>query len=128
MIKFKPEENMESGVRQGSFVPTYVLLDGKRIGVVRKRSEWYGNLGHRGARYTYYDFFRLDTSGKAVHEVEILNIRDGSTREKRGPLVTGMTRKGAVAEALVRMGYVEAAREVDCRTAEFYVDQMAERA
>lgn len=42
----------------------WVEVGGARIGYVRKRREWYGNIG-RGVTYTYWDaFVVLDGSGR----------------------------------------------------------------
>jgi hypothetical protein len=114
-VQFKPDAKSESGIHSnaGGSTPAYVLLDGVRVGVVRKRSEWYGNLGHRGVNYHYFDFFRLDENDKAVHEVSEIVMRDGTTREERKPFASGTKRKEVVAEALAKLGHYDAARELD---------------
>lgn len=102
-IQFK-DSNDAAGVHSNGGTPTYyVVVDGERVGVVRKRSEWYGNLGHRGVRYHYFDFFRIDADGRAIHEEDVTVMRDGTERTNRRPLVTGSTRRDVVAEALTKL-------------------------
>ena len=79
-----------------------VLVDGVKVGSIRKHNEWYGNLGRRGVRYTYFDFYAP------------------GQREK---LACASTRKAAVAEALVLLGHYEAALACDPGTARHYAQQ-----
>ena len=88
-----------------------VLLDGVVLGSVRKRREWYGNLGHRGVSYTYWDF-RLPSVGPGHSGLTL--VRGGDTRKK------------CVAEALVRLGHIDEARAVEPDTADFIVRKLAE--
>lgn len=126
-VQFKPDEKSESGVHSNSDSrPQFVLVDGERVGVVRKRSEWYGNLGRRGSRYHYYDFFRLGADGKAVRETTVVELRDGTKREEHKPLASDSTRKQSVAAGLALLGYLDAARTVDADHADFTARKMEE--
>jgi hypothetical protein len=101
IVKFKV---IEHGINE-----TAVLVAGLgQVGRTRKRHESYSGI-QGGGRYSYYDFYA------------------GDSREK---LSTGSTRKGAVAEGLIRLSQTaepeqtirlrEAAVEVDSDTARHY--------
>lgn len=89
------------------FDETGVYVNGELVGTLRKRTESYtgirGSSGRRLGRYTYFDFYSRD--------------------EERTKFTTGSTRKVAVAEALARLGYYEAAYWVDPSTGPHWIRQ-----
>ncbi len=103
-IKFKRDEMDESGARSGADVPVYVFVDGVRVGVIGKRSEWYGNLGHKGVMYRYFDFYRVDDNGRKIYEETQVEMRDGKVRTDRRPLASDSTRYKCVDRALSKLG------------------------
>lgn len=112
LLKLKRNEDRYGG--SGGAVGTDVFVDGKIVGYVTKRGEWYGNLGHRGVGYTYFDFYAVDAEGKDL---------------SRPPskVASGSKRREAVAEALVILGHPEAACEADADHADFHIRKLAER-
>jgi hypothetical protein len=82
-----------------------LFVDGVKVGSVRKRKEWYSNIGPRGALYTYFDVIMLD-----------------ARRERK--IASASTRKAAVAEALVEAGMDEAALASDPDTARYYAAKL----
>lgn len=100
---------------------TNVLIDGEIVATYRKRNEYYGNIGRRGATYTYFDVYRVDSDGKRIVEVETTTLRDGSEHKTYRPFASNSTRKQALAEALVLLGRDEAALIVDRGIAEHYI-------
>jgi len=82
-----------------------LLVDGVKVGFVRKRVEWEVCPGRRGALRSYYDVAMLAT-------------------QRQNRIASASTRKAAVAEALVSVGLDEAALVSDPASARFYAAKL----